>query len=90
MSTNDEEVDFLATANALVGRFLRSLNQSGRSDTENVQALAGVVLWTAMHDLDGEDEDIKTAREFMVAGALAFKLAATRLAAVEIEGAGAE
>jgi len=87
MSTNDEDADFLTTANALVGRFLRSLNQSGRSDMENVQALAGVVLWTAMHDLDGENEDIKTAREFMVVGAVEFECAVrqAKAAAVEIE-----
>jgi len=75
MRTKDERADFMATANALVDDFLRSLNQSGRGGIENFQALARVVLWTALPNLLGETAEMKRAREMMRAGAMMFECA---------------
>jgi len=87
MSKANEATGFLTTGDALVDGVLRGLNQSGRSDAENFQALAKVVLWTSMHDPDGESAEMTTARELMRNGALMFERAVkqARAAAVEIE-----
>jgi len=89
MGTANEATGFLTTGDVLVDGVLRGLNQSGRSDTENFQALAKVVLWTSMHDLDGETAEMAMARELMRNGALMFERAvkqARAAAAVEVEG----
>jgi len=87
MGTVNEATGFLTTGDALVDGVLRRLNQSGRSDTENFQALAKVVLWVSMHDPDGESEEMATARELMRNAALMFERAVkqARAAVAEIE-----
>jgi len=75
MSTKHEATGFLTTGDGLVDGFLRGLNQSGRSDTENFRALAKAVLWVSMHDPDGESEGMAQARELMRNGALMFERA---------------
>jgi len=87
MGTANEATGFLTTGDGLVDGVLRGLNQSGRSETENFQALAKVVMWTALRDLDGESAEMAMARELMHNGALMFERAVkqARAAAVEIE-----
>jgi len=87
MGTANEATGFLTTGDALVDGFLRGLNQSGRSDTENFRALAKAVLWVALSEVGGESAEMAQARELMHNGALMFERAVkqARAAAVEIE-----
>jgi len=88
MSTNDELTIFIPTGDVLVDEILRSLNQSGRSDMENVRALLGAVLWVLTPDLVGENAEMKRARKLVIGGAWVFECAVrqAKAAAVEIEG----
>jgi len=71
---------------------LRSLNRSGRIDTENALALARLVYWASIPDLDGETADMARARERMLNGAWMFECAVNQAkeGAVKVEGAGAK
>jgi len=91
MSTNDEE-DFLEEGEALVRRFLHRLNRSGRVDIESVLALARLVYWASVPDLDGETAEMTEALLLMRDGAKKFERAVEEawVAEVKNERAGAE
>jgi len=91
MRTKDERADFMATANALVDDFLRSLNQPGRSlsDLEGDVALARLLVWTLAPDpeeggVETESERVAYARKMMCTWAAMFWVEA----ASEIEEGG--
>jgi len=63
---------YQTSGDVLVDGLMLGLNQSGRSNTENFLALARVVMWCSMFDLDNETHDMGQAKELMRNGALMF------------------
>jgi len=92
MSMDDELTVFIPTGDVLVDGILRSLNQSGRNDTENVRALLGAVLWVLTPDLVGENAEMKRARKLVIDGVWVFERAVREAKArrSRLRGAGAE
>jgi len=79
------EAGFLEQGNALVGGFLRSFNRSGRVDIESVLALARVVYWASVPDLDGENAEMTKALLLMRDGAKMFERAVEEAWMAEVE-----